>query len=77
MKVYIYTREPVEFGGRTYEPGVHQVSAAEAHALSILGPVRPATVDEIEKLSGRPVVETATEPAPPEAAAPRGKRRRR
>lgn len=56
MKIYVHA--PVEFGGRTFEPGVHDVSQADADALYIRGAVRPATMAEACAASA-PAVETA------------------
>lgn len=41
----------VEYDGLTIGAGLYDVSEAEAASLFSRGPVRPATVDEIETLS--------------------------
>jgi len=76
MKVYV--KELMQFGDRTLNPGVHEVTPEEAFSLYVRGPVRPATSEEAEAAAAN--VEAAVEAAAPETAdapANRAGRRRR
>jgi hypothetical protein len=63
-----FSISPIEYAGRTYGPGIFDVSDAEFHALGQRGPVRPATQDEIqraghsESAAARPETEIADLP---------------
>lgn len=58
MKIKVI--DPVDYDGRTWLEGVHDVSEADAGALFARGRVRPATMDEIETAeASSPARETA------------------
>ncbi|MDE2618893.1 MAG: hypothetical protein KGL54_01900 [Sphingomonadales bacterium] len=66
--MHAYARTAIDFAGRTYGPGLVEITEAEYHALSQRGPIRPATRDEIEQASraeaasAPPVTENAARP---------------
>ena len=74
LKVYILSA--IVYDGHTYEPGVHEVTAAVAGSLYLHGPARPATQAEIAfaavgaSEAAGPVIESAVPARSHEQAVP-------